>query len=221
MKRFNIFLLAVVLAFALGSCSSDNTNTEDGQDSTKVETGSPSKSVDNTKVGSNASDFTTFFNEALVGRSADNMDAVVNAVIHAQKGVFLIHRPGAINKPEYCKGVDDIKAIRESIVEDFVLITEKAQQGELPFYDCMSFDKEGAYFKKHDNKGVVEKAYKDMADMMYVDVSDEMYAKAKAADEGITITAVSTNSGLRLGFGQVEGKWYLLLIDIAAFDCGA
>ena len=224
MKKLNILYLLAIIAAVLGACSSESNNSEKEKEEQKNNIEGVHKKAESKgdqKIGSDATDFATFFNESLVDKDSDVIEEAVDAIIHPEKGVFLLHRPGAINKPEYCEGVEDIKAVRESIVDDFTNIQAKVKKGNLPFYDCISFDKEGSYFKRHGNDGIVEKAYKDMADMMYVEVPEEKYEKAREADEAIEITVVSTNAAFQLGFGKIDEKWYLILVDIAAFDCGA
>jgi hypothetical protein len=209
----------------LAGCNSNPSDSgTEGTDTPVEQDGVPQRiaGTNSRPPGSTAADFPTFFNEALVGRGSDKIEEALAAVVHPTHGIFVVHKPGAVPKPDFCKNVEELKKVRMSIVEDFARITKEVKEGDLPFYDCDTFDKEGSYFVAMPQPGsVLHDTYKDMAEMMSIDLPAAELDAAKQQDGRITHVAVSTDAGMQLGFGQIDGRWYLLSIDVALYDCGA
>lgn len=224
MKRLRFCFLLATLTLWLVGCSSTSSTTDGGDPDggqSLVDNNSGDENTNTSAPRSNSSDFETFFNESLVGRNNDNIEDAVKALIHPDMGVFLIYKPGAIQRPTHCKTIQDLKDIRPSIVDEFTGIKSKAQKGELPFYDCDFFDKKGTYYMSGEKNGMLVSLYHEMEEMLSMEANPEELAAAQKADDATTVELVNTESFLQMSFGQVEGKWYILSIDIAVFDCGA
>ena len=61
----------------------------------------------------------------------------------------------------------------------------------------------------------------DLIDNELSSLSEAQISAARRAEGLVELQLVQTEQALSLLFGQIEGEWYLLVVDAAIFDCSA
>ncbi len=123
--------------------------------------------------------------------------------------------------PKRFTSAEDLKTTFSYIDETFVQIKEVPKKGELPYYDCETFDKEGNFYKEVEKGGRIQMAMNDQKELLYTEFPEEEVTQMIKADNATSIIMVSTNAQIEMGFGKVNGEWRLITVNIADYDCGA
>lgn len=211
MKTFNTYFVAICLSLFLISCSSNSGSEGDG--------GSNGKSV-NSNIKT-ANEFEAFVVNNLYNLNAGEIEGAIDKMIDPSLGVYLVYKPGALPNAQKHASSAELKKTQAYIFETFGDISAQPKQGELPFYDCEAWDKEGAFYKEVKNHSLLTNTINQMMEMLETEFPDEEKAAVEKVDASVSRVMVLTDAQLELGFGQVNGAWKLLYINIAEFDCGA
>ena len=234
----NIAVLLCCL-FVLGACSSDSGDNNGGTDVTdggeinekntlldEKNTVDPPVNTDfskEDKLASAEGDFSTFFKMNFSKQGKEQIMNNIDAMIDPSIGVYLVYKPGAMPVPKRCTSAEELKETFAYLNESLVQIQcEEVKESEaLPYYDCESFDMEGCVFKKVEEGGSLVAAQEQMTELMFTEFSDEEKAQAQKADEAVSVVLVATDAAVSMSFGKVDGKWKIIVINIADYDCGA
>ncbi len=163
-----------------------------------------------------------FVTEMLAALSSKKSDAMT-PFIHPEEGFYYITRPGAMSMVTICKHIDEVydNPLTPSVRGRLQSIACELAVESLPDFDCDKFSKTGCYMDATENYSGVSDLMKSLnaADLgAYEDVD---FSQAQKMETYISRKAVFTNALLAMYFGEIEGKWYLLIIDIASYDCSA
>ena len=202
-------LVLCVFLWSCGGSSSNNGEESDG--------GGGSVDIAEASKGDFASFFTSGIGSANKTQTLNSIDGMIDPTL----GAYLIYKPGAMSTPVRFTSVEELKSIFSSIDEALALIDCKPVEGELPYYDCDSFDKEGCYYKNTSNGNALQDYMKQMEEMLFSEFTDAEKTNAENADGAVSTVVVSTNAYVEMGFGRINGEWKLITINIAKFDCGA
>lgn len=149
--------------------------------------------------------------------------SVAQKYIHPEKGFYFLTHPGAMSVVYSYQDINDIFIqapwLKDGIEE--LRITPKEES--LPSFDCGDFfSKEGCFI------GKIEDSYSEMSGLMTIlnQVEPDMYDatkinKAKDLEKYVTVQIVDTKANFSFYLGEIDGKWYLLIVDIASYDCSA
>jgi len=204
----------VLTAFLLAACSGGG---ESGGGSTNNGGGGSVEEVNEAATA----DFPTFYKANFSTTDKEQMFANINAMIDPSIGAYLIYKPGALPIPQKFTSADELQQAFGTIGESLILLGCEPAAGDLPYYDCDSFDKEGCFFKETNNGTALNNCIQMVEDSYLREFSDAEKAGASKADQAVSTVMVSTKAYVEMSFGKVDGKWKLITINIAAFDCGA
>lgn len=219
MKLYKTSIALLLFSFGLFSCSSDG-----GNQGTEGETDSVESNKllsEDTKPMDLSADFPTMFATGFIGKSKEQVLANIDKMIDKEIGAYLIYKPGVAAIPKRFTSAEDLKTTFAYIDETFVQIKEVPQKGELPYFDCESFDKEGNFYKEVEKGGRIQMAMNDQKELLYTEFPEEEVTQMIKADNATSIIMVSTNAQIEMGFGKVNGEWRLITVNIADYDCGA
>ena len=159
----------------------------------------------------------TVLNEFKTGK----FNTVAN-YIHPQQGFYLIGAPGAYRVPYHMNNFKEIFKHGPWFREGLPIENQQPQAAPLPEFDCGDlFSKEGCFIEEisgYDNiSSLMEALIKAEFDIF----NDQTIAQAKGIEKMVQVAVVETGASLALYFGESGGKWYLLVVDIATYDCSA
>lgn len=142
--------------------------------------------------------------------------------IHPSKGFYFLTHPGAVHIPYRCTRVDEVYA-KAPWLKEGMRLAAAPQPGPLPDFDCGKlFSKAGCFMAP------VQTAYDDISSLMQTlqeldlgryEAND--IALARDVEQYVTHQLVDTEAAVAFYFGQIDGAWYLLIIDIGSYDCSA
>jgi hypothetical protein len=149
--------------------------------------------------------------------------AEAQSLIHPSLGYYFVFSPGAMDMPQHYQTLAQMTEDAPWMGEGNQALDAQPTMAELPTFSCDDeFSKEGCFLQRR------EGPYQDISELQIqlmrveligpdqIDESQVQQIQAKVSAE-----MVDTDAYLGFYFGQVEGKWYLLVIDAATYDCSA
>lgn len=137
--------------------------------------------------------------------------------IHPATGIYIIHNPGAFIVLEHFEG---IKMVDDHISKQMNPLGTDFTRGSKPAFSCGEgqWDKQGVYWNA-DKIEMLRKVYGWMVEYE-LDHKKLEVSKVKEANDAIELLVYDTHSETGLYFGQINGQWYLLAIDLIS-PCSA
>lgn len=209
MKNICTFLCSSILLMA--SCTSTNKKNDETKDS--IDT---SIVVSATDAKGMAETISRFANAYIV---QDNEEA--NALIHPDLGLYIIYRPGAANTYERIDSIDFSKPVPQhfpytTFENDYSLTFE-----ELPVFDCgeEKWDKLGFFC----DTTAQATALTEIASFDYefngIDAAE--LAEIEQLEKDTFRVILTKNENLIFHIKNVDGKWYVMVLDRAYGWCDA
>lgn len=210
----NIILVALLGVFFLNSCNqTTKTNTEQ-KDS--LATTVDSTVLDSTRTADDVI-------HAFVKAYAQKSNAGVNALIHPDLGLKIIHRPGAADTYTKVDSMDFAHPIPHyypypKIVSDYAL-----SYGKVPVFDCGTekWNKSGMYCdttNRPNQLTTIMNFEKDYEPNKYSNaVLQEIQAQEKASYRVVS----TTETPLVFHLTKYKGAWYVTVLDRAYGSCEA
>ena len=142
--------------------------------------------------------------------------------IHAGKGFYLIGAPGAYRVPYHMKNFEEIFTHGPWFREGLPIENQQPVAASLPKFDCGDlFSKEGCFIEEISNYDNISTLMEALIKAEFDIFNAQTIAQAKSIEKMVEVAVVETGASLALYFGQNGGKWYLLVVDIATYDCSA
>ncbi len=222
MKLYKTSIAFFLFSFILFSCASDGGESADnGIAEGGGDSGETNRLVsEDTKPMDLSADFSAMFAAGFIGKSKEQVLENIDRMIDKEIGAYLIYKPGAAAIPKRFTSAEDLKTTFAYIDETFVQIKDVPKKGELPYFDCESFDKEGNYYKEVERGGRIQMAMNDQKELLFTEFPEEEVTQMTNADNATSIVMVSTNAKIEMSFGKVNGEWRLITVNIADYDCG-
>ena len=147
----------------------------------------------------------------------------VQEFIHPELGYYYITRPGAFDAVYYFSQASAMERQANTpwISERFSKIDCEPQEGSKPDFNCESFSKEGCFLAETPSYNRVSKLMNALTEYEYAEYSKTDLAAAAKVEAAITHEFISTGDYLSLSLGLIDGKWYILVVDPAVYDCSA
>ena len=95
------------------------------------------------------------------------------------------------------------------------------QEAAVPKYDCDSWSKEGCFIASKNNYVGISELMKTLQEYDYGEYDAKQINHAKQVEQLISKEIVITEAWMGMFFGNIKGKWYLLVLDAASYDCSA
>ena len=124
----------------------------------------------------------------------------INQFIHPKNGLRLIQSSGAM------PNMTSTSAVDKNFPADFSTVKEE----ELPKVNCDSktfWTKDGCFSQQTNT-------FKDENIWTYCGLSKEDEAKVEETAKTISYSVINTAMNARYYFSQIEGKWYLMFVDL-------
>jgi hypothetical protein len=161
-------------------------------------------------------DFTQFFNR-FSKESLPNLEAM----LHPNYGVFVVHKPSTYAITQHFGSLSEAMQELPYLSEYFEQLPKSAKlRPQVPSFNCERFAEEGLFYEDLASPMVLSKIA-ETAKLLGEEIPSNQQNLAADLDKQKAKIVVLTSQYLALGFAQIEGKWYLVLIDTARFDCAA
>ncbi|MGZ5303180.1 MAG: hypothetical protein ACXWDO_03645 [Bacteroidia bacterium] len=245
---FKSYCFFFLLILSLGSCANGKKSdaTENGQtaaenaadpdskptysDSLLIADEKPSDTVDYSEEKSKESEedfslpeeksFEQFYNQVAAALNKGNASAI-NKFIHPKWGIYIIDRPGAIDKVDTGK---NIQAFYKKIYlgnKRLIGMDCKLEHRPIPEITC---DKayEGCLAEITDNFHRITDLKKGLQEYGFKDNYLPKDAKSLSAFEMLVKrNTVNFDKAIGISFLYIDGKWYIGVIDLAKYSCSA
>ena len=153
----------------------------------------------------------------------NNDYTAVQEFIHPELGYYYITRPGAFDAVYYFSQASAMERQANTpwISELFSKIDCEPQESSKPDFNCEGFSKEGCFLAETPSYDRVGKLMKALTEYEYAEYSKTDLAAAAKVEDAITHEFISTKDYISLSLGLIDGKWYILVVDPAVYDCSA
>jgi len=143
--------------------------------------------------------------------------------IHPTFGTYLITQPGAISIPYQCTQIEELKKHAYWLEEGDPTMCRLPQVAPLPTFTCAEqFSKEGCFFDAlSDPYSGLSTLMKSLEEAEITRYQEAPFQEVKKVEALISHQMIDTSSHLSLYFGKIDASWYLLIIDLATYDCSA
>lgn len=169
-----------------------------------------------------SADFEAFFTGYFAKKTFDDKLSGLAPLVHPTTGVYIIHRPGAIDAIAGGKTIAEAASQVAGLLPKLSGIEGALIKEELPAFDCATeFSKQGYFYQEVSGLKDLSKKYDELVKAGVAEPDQAFLDRLIEADSRTSLLFVSTKESLGLRFAQIEGKWYLIAIDLAQFDCGA
>ena len=142
--------------------------------------------------------------------------------IHPEKGFYFLTHPGAVHVPYRCTQIEEIYA-KAPWLKDGMKLAAAPQPGPLPDFDCGDlFSKSGCFMARIDAPyDAISSLMGTLHELELGRYEADVIAQAREVEQYVTHQLVDTEAAVAFYFGQIDGAWYLLVIDIGTYDCSA
>jgi hypothetical protein len=142
--------------------------------------------------------------------------------IHPEKGYYMLTHPGAVSVPFHLNKADQMFSQAPWFRKGLPGLRSEPKVEELPDFDCGElFSKEGSFMGPVSDYQEVSGLMKTLVEYELGDYKAADIEQAQTLEADITVQIIDTEESLSLLLGQIGGKWYLLVVDIATYDCSA
>ncbi len=168
---------------------------------------------------SRTASFEEFFQSSFVGKTSSELNVNLSNLVHPTVGIYFIHRPGSVAEVRWFRNWQSVLTTNE-MNQLLVMLGCQPQNAPLPEFDCMNeFSKRGCFYQHQSSSSWIWNKLNKLRKSSILELSDREAATAQKSDSLTSISMVITEAYVRMHFGKIEGKWYLLLIDHEDFDC--
>ncbi|MEL6625738.1 MAG: hypothetical protein AAFQ83_22195 [Bacteroidota bacterium] len=158
---------------------------------------------------------------ACAALEAGNLDDFMKFV--PSTGGYIIVKPGVAPIPNPFANATELGQSRESFIKGTRNFCQDMQIGPAPSFDCYDFFSDSGCFLQK-----LETPYEDLTELMKALNEAEMaryettpFEQAQNFQQNVSYQLIDTDELLSMYFGQIEGKWYCLVLDYGSFDCSA
>ncbi|MEZ4775662.1 MAG: hypothetical protein R3D00_20950 [Bacteroidia bacterium] len=170
------------------------------------------------------------------GQSASQMDAAkailgairsgnpekATAYIHPQKGFYLLTQPGAVSVPYFCNNLSDIYQYAPWMKKGKPELDAQPVEAKLPDFDCGDlFSKQGCFMANVSGYKDISSLMRSLRELQLGNYDDAQIAKATDIESFVSVQIIDTDANLGFLLGLIDGKWYLLIMDMATYECSA
>ncbi|MEM6347664.1 MAG: hypothetical protein AAF927_27500 [Bacteroidota bacterium] len=174
----------------------------------------------NRKVGARYAEKVTLINDVLMAMKTGKLQAIKEG-LHPELGAYLIYKNGLFPVIEPINELSDIKnSLGQEI--SWPQIQSQATASNIPDFNCdEEFAQEGCFYQAlaqsfHGLSETVE--YANQAEKR---VDPSVLGQIQKIEQLVSYQVVDTKTGISFFIGETQGRWYLLVMDLALYDCNA
>ncbi|MDX2245659.1 MAG: hypothetical protein SF052_02715 [Bacteroidia bacterium] len=153
-------------------------------------------------------------------RTGDTQKAA--AYIHPQKGFYFLTQPGAMSVPYLCKSLPDIFTYAPWLEKGTPALNPQPIEESLPDFDCGElFSKQGCFMANFSGYKDISSLMGTLKELEMGDYGEKQIATAQNLESFVSVRIIDTDANMGFLLGEIEGRWYLLVMDIATYECSA
>jgi len=218
LRNFSFFLLTTLL-FACGSNVENNNGQNNNTDNNQT----------NNQVDGGTLDFNQFIEKNILANSNKGSLQYLKDYIDPQYGLTVIYRPGVGSTVDFYKQVGEFKDNADEFPLNLLksMSCKSALAKGIPAFSCAGdgFNKKGCFWDDFSGDlpdgNEIADALNEMAEVSGVPPTQDQINKADICFEFATYVFVHTDLGLELRFGLKDGKFVLVVVNAAKYDCAA
>lgn len=217
MKRFALFLGLVT--FLVASCQNNQKREEQDIDPVEKTTDSLEQIAADT---ANRPFISATVQQFIQAYNTQNNQAV-NELIHPEVGITVIHRPGAIdrfNKLDKFDFEDPVPSYYPYVTAEHAYTIT---YGAIPIFSCEteSWNKQGLFVDdtEQPNRLMTIAEHEDKYEDIKVDAERRNHIEKAEKDSHRVV--LTTDTPLVFYVKEIDGKWYVTVLDRAYGDCSA
>ena len=146
-----------------------------------------------------------------------------SSAIHPEHGIHLIISPGALSTVYHFDQLTQLPQRAPWLADGLENLDVVPRNAAVPPFSCNDlFAREGIFLQR------LDQPYDGMSQLMTSlnEVEPGMFeasaiSRARSAEEQIGAMVVDTDAMVGFYFGEGEGRWYLMAVDLASYDCSA
>lgn len=214
----NKYLLSLLFLALLISSACQNTKKAEKDDDT-VTAQTDTLALDTASEAPHIRNVVEKFIEAY--NAKDNQ--AVNALIHPEYGLIVVHRPGALDWFEKVPGIDFKNPIPSYYDYVSASHTYNLQFGSLPVYACEteSWDKAGLFVDTLTQTNVIMPIADQLSEFEDVELDPNYRTDVRVAEDDSHRVILTTEVPLVFHVKKIDGQWYVTVLDRAYGDCSA
>ncbi|MBK0401675.1 hypothetical protein I5M27_01680 [Adhaeribacter sp. BT258] len=214
--RYLFFLLPALLLACEGSDQIENRSQDQESTAAKSPPGHDEIDGRDTIRAKAQSEFVTFFTQFQTAVYNEDADAF-NHFMDSERGVYIIENPGAMPKMTLVKDIRNFK--RDFQQQSFFTIKDglqscKLKEETLPTFNCegqtggnTGYSKEGCFVADAE-------AFRKTEMHKYASLPENELKNIEKTLPLVQKTVVQTATSYQFHFGQINGKWKVLFIDL-------
>ncbi len=144
-------------------------------------------------------------------------------LIHPDLGYYFIYSPGAMNVPQHFQTLTDMAADAPWMSEENRDLNQQPAMADLPSFSCDDdFSQNGCFLQRLDEPfALVSELQKQLMRVELIGPDQVNEPQVQAIEAKVSAGMIDTDAFMAFYFGQVDGQWYLLIVDTATYDCSA
>lgn len=150
-------------------------------------------------------------------------NGAVNAFIHPDQGLIIVHRPGAVDWFEKVEKIDFGNPVPSYHAYDSATHSYPLRIASLPTYACEteSWNKEGLYVDTLGTTNILQPIATHLDEFDDVELDTDYEADIEQAESGSYRVVLTSETPLVFHIKEIDGTWYVTILDRAYGDCSA
>jgi hypothetical protein len=144
-----------------------------------------------------------------------------DAFIHPEFKLRYLTRPGAYDVIYVLKSLREVAEYSPWMADAFKGINCEPVFEAIPDFDCDDFDKQGCFMDKVEGYDRLVDNMQALAEAELNTFTQSQLNDATEVQQYVQVQLTHTAQTIALFFGNIDGKWYLLVLDRAIYDCSA
>ena len=144
-----------------------------------------------------------------------------DAFIHPDVNLRFITRPGAYDVIYEVKSFREVIEYNPWLKEGFESILCDISIEEMPEFDCETFDKEGCFLYETNEYSRLVDNMQALSEAEIASFTQGQMNAAVKVQQAVQLQFASTEQAIAMLLGNIEGRWYVLIVDKAMYDCSA
>lgn len=144
-----------------------------------------------------------------------------DAFIHPEIKLKYLTRPGAYDVIYTISSLKEVLEYNPWMEDVFQFIDCELKQESLPGYDCDDFDKQGCFIADVEGYDRLVDNMQALTEAEIATFTQSQMNDATEVQRLVQAQLTNTDQTIAMLFGNIDGKWYLLVLDKAIYDCSA
>ncbi len=144
-----------------------------------------------------------------------------DSYIHPELKLRFITRPGAYDVIYELTSLKEVIEFSTWMKDAFQAMDCEIALEAMPQYDCEDFSKEGCFLDEVKEFDRLVSNMQALSEAELNSFTQGQMNDAVEVQQAVQLQFANTSQTTAMFFGNIDGKWYLLIIDKALYDCSA